>query len=315
MIRVVFMGSAEIACKSLDVLMALDAVQVVGVVTQPDRCKGRNLKLCRCPAKEHVRGTGIEVFSPDSINTPEALAHLQHWKPDLVVVMAYGQILKQAVLEVAPLGCINVHTSLLPAYRGAAPIQWAIANGDRETGVTIMYMDEGMDTGDILGRRRVMIGNSETAGELHDRLAEEGALALQAVVEDVIGGRVKRQPQDESQASYAPKLSKRDGLIDWNSAAEAVYDRVRGFNPWPCCFTFVKGVKRGMLRVLESSVEDACGEPGEILDVKGGGPLVGCGQKSLRLLRVQPEGKRVMTGREYICGHSMQLGDMVGDKT
>ena len=314
MTRIVFMGSAEIACASLDALLGDARVQVVGVVTQPDRCKGRNLKLCHCPAKEHVRGTGIEVYSPQSINTQEALEHLRRWKPDLIVVLAYGQILKSSILEVAKLGCINVHTSLLPAYRGAAPIQWAIANGESSTGVTIMQMDEGMDTGDIILQRMVTIDSDDTAGFLHDRLAVAGAELLREAIHSIIDGRARRTPQNSGLASYAPKLSKRDGLIDWTMAADEIYNRVRGFNPWPCCFTRINDVRQKTLRVLVAAVEDKEGQPGEVLDVKGEGPLVACGHKSLRLLKVQPEGKRVMSGAEYICGHALQVGDFVGDR-
>jgi methionyl-tRNA formyltransferase len=305
------MGSAEIACKSLDALLREPDVEVVGVVTQPDRCKGRKLKIACCPAKEHVDGMDIPVFSPQSINTPESLEQLRVWKPDLVVVLAYGQILKPEILEVAPLGCINVHTSLLPKYRGAAPIQWAVANGDKETGVTIMYMDKGMDTGDIILKRTVWIGDDETAGELHDRLAVAGAELLSEAMHDIKAGCVPRISQDESKATYAPKLSKKDGAIDWTLAAYDIHNKIRGFNPWPCCFCHVPDKKHDMLRILSSGVEDGCGSPGEVLDVKGDGPLIACGSGALRLLKVQPQGKRVMSGREYICGHALQRGEML----
>jgi len=310
--RVVFMGSAEIACKSLDVLLREPGVEVVGVVTQPDRCKGRKLKISCCPAKDHVAGMDIPVFSPQSINTPESLEQLQKWKPDLIVVLAYGQILKPEVLEVAPLGCINVHTSLLPKYRGAAPIQWAVANGESETGVTIMYMDKGMDTGDIILERTVWIGAEETAGELHDKLAVAGAELLSEAVHDIKAGCAPRIPQDESMASYAPKLSKKDGEIDWTQTAEDIHNKIRGFNPWPCCFCHVPDKKHDTLRILAAGVEEGAGRPGEVLDVKGRGPLIACGSGALRLREVQPQGKRVMHGRDYICGHALQRGEVLG---
>ena len=309
--RVVFMGSAEIACHSLDALMREPGVDVVAVVTQPDRCKGRRLQMSACPAKAHVAGTGIPVYTPARINEPAVLDQVRARKPDLIVVVAYGQILSADVLAAAPLGCINVHTSLLPAYRGAAPIQWAVAKGERETGVTIMYMDEGMDTGDIILQRGTLIGTEETAGELHDRLAVMGAELLLEAVRLIRDGAVPREPQDESQASYAPKLSKRDGEMDWNCTAQELHNRVRGFNPWPCCFCHVPDRKHATLRVLRAAVEDGAGRPGEILDVKGDGPLVACGEGALRLLEVQPEGKRIMTGREYICGHALQVGEIL----
>lgn len=311
--RIVFMGSAEIACYSLDALLKADGIDVVAVVTQPDRCRGRKLRMCSCPAKEHVRGTGIEVFSPASINTPESLEKLRGWKADLIVVMAYGQILKPDVLQAAPLGCINVHTSLLPAYRGAAPIQWAIANGERETGVTIMQMDKGMDSGDILAQRAILIDADETAGMLHNRLGVLGAELLRETVGDIAAGRAVRTPQNHDIATYAPKLSKKDGEIDWGMSAREIHNRVRGFNPWPCCFCHIPDRKHSVLRVLKSQVEDGTGAPGAVLDVKGEGPVIACGDGALRLLDVQPQGKRVMTGREYICGHALQVGEVLRD--
>ena len=184
-LRVVFMGSAEISCLSLDALLRDSGVDVVGVVSQPDRRKGRSLHIAECPVKAHVAGMDIPVTSPENINTPEFVEQLCAWMPDLVVVLAYGQILKPEVLDVARLGCVNVHTSLLPKYRGAAPIQWAIVNGDSETGVTIMHMDKGMDTGDIILQRTVWIGAEETAGELHDHLAVVGAELLCEAVRDI----------------------------------------------------------------------------------------------------------------------------------
>ncbi len=308
-LQVVFMGSAEISCLSLDALLRDSAVEVVGVVSQPDRRKGRSLHIAECPVKAHVAGMDIPVISPENINTPEWVELLRALRPDLVVVLAYGQILKPEVLAVAKFGCINVHTSLLPKYRGAAPIQWAIVNGDSETGVTIMYMDKGMDTGDIILRRTIWIGAEERAGELHDHLAVAGAELLCEAVRDIQAGCSQRTAQDESLATYAPKLSKQDGLIDWTQSASKIHNRIRGFNPWPCCFCIMPGKGQKRLRVLAARIEDGCGEPGEVLDVKGEGPLVACGVGAVRLLEVQPQGKRVMHGRDYVCGHSLQIGD------
>jgi len=305
------MGSAGIACHSLDALMHEPGVDVVAVVTQPDRRKGRKLQLSACPAKAHVAGSGIPVYTPGRINESEAIAHLRAHKPDLIAVVAYGQILSREVLDLAPLGCINVHTSLLPAYRGAAPIQWAVAKGESHTGVTIMYMDEGMDTGDIILQSSTPIGENETAGELHDRLAVMGADLLVEAVRKIAAGTAERVAQDHTAASYAPKLSKHDGEMDWNLSSRELHNQVRGFNPWPCCFCHVPERKHSTLRVWRALAEDGTGRPGEILDVKGDGPLVACGSGALRLLEVQPEGKRIMTGREYICGHSLRVGEIL----
>ncbi len=309
--RIVFMGSAEIACPSLEALRTEPDFDVVGVVTQPDRPKGRRLHLAACPVKQRVAETDVEVFTPPSINTADALQVLSDWQPDVAVVAAYGQILKPAVLAVPRLGCINVHTSLLPRYRGAAPIQWAIANGDKETGITIMHMDVGMDTGDIISQRTVPIDADDTAGSLHDRLGVVGAELLCETLRDVVAGRATRTPQDESMASLAPKLSKQDGKIDWTRSADDIYNRIRGFNPWPCCYCAVSSGRSHTLRVLTGRLEDGAGEPGQVLDVKGDGPLVACGEGAIRLLDVQPEGKRVMRGNAYVCGHALQRGEIL----
>lgn len=309
--RVVFMGSADIACPSLEGLLREPDIEIVGVVTQPDRPKGRRLKLSACSVKQRVEDSDIPVFTPQSINTDDALEMLRAWEPDLAVVAAYGQILKPAVLELPRLGCINVHTSLLPRYRGAAPIQWAIASGDAETGVTIMHMDEGMDTGDMITQRAIPIKPAETAGELHDRLGVLGSELICEVVRDIRAGRATRTPQDESQATYAPKLTKQDGRIDWTHSADAIYNRIRGFNPWPCCYCIVPAGGGHKLRVHRAQIEAGDGRAGEVLDVKGDGPLVACAGGAIRLLDVQPEGKRVMRGDAYVCGHTLQLGDLL----
>jgi methionyl-tRNA formyltransferase len=310
--RVVFMGSADIACPSLEALLHEPGIEIIGVVTQPDRPKGRRLQLAACSVKQHVAASGIPVFSPQSINTDDSLNTLCAWQPDLAVVAAYGQILKPAVLELPRFGCINVHTSLLPRYRGAAPIQWAIANGDTETGVTIMHMDEGMDTGDMIAQRMVSIERADTASTLHDRLGAVGAALLCEVVRDLQAGCATRTPQDASQATYAPKLTKHDGRIDWTHSADAIYNRIRGFNPWPCCYCVVPAGGVHKLRVLSARIENGEGRPGEVLDIKGDGPLVACADGAVRLLDVQPEGKRVMRGNAFVCGHTLQRGELLG---
>ncbi len=309
--RVVFMGSADIACPSLEALLCEPDIDVVGVVTQPDRPKGRRLRLSACSVKQRVEESDVPVFTPQSINTAEALEMLRGWQPDVAVVAAYGQILRSTVLDIPRLGCINVHTSLLPRYRGAAPIQWAIANGDAETGITIMHMDAGMDTGDIISQRIVPIDVTDTAGTLHDRLGLVGAQLLCEVVRDLQAGRTERTPQDESLATHAPKLTKQDGRIDWTHSADAIYNRIRGFNPWPCCCCVVPAGGPHKLRVLTARLEDGEGGPGQVLDVRGEGPLVACGVGAIRLLDVQPEGKRVMHGNAYVCGHALQRGDVL----
>jgi len=308
--RIIFMGSADLSCPSLETLMAGDD-EVVSVVTQPDRPKGRNLKLSPSPVKVLAESRGIAVLTPEKINTPEVVDVLKELKPDLVVVVAYGQILKREILELPARGCLNIHTSLLPKYRGAAPIQRAIACGEKITGVTAMFMNEKMDAGDIILQAEVKILDDETGGMLHDRLALEAAALLGRTVGNLKSGNVPRQAQVESAVTFAPKLTKKDGRIDWTMRADQIYNRIRAFNPWPCCYCEA-GQGAGMLRILKSRIEDDGGAPGKILDVSGDGPLVAAGRGSVRLVEVQPEGRKVMTGADYLRGHALKAGDMVG---
>jgi len=294
-----------LSCPSLQALADADGIEVVGAVTQPDRPKGRNLAMSESPVKTLAVKLGIPVLTPENVSAPDSVAFLSELGPDLAAVAAYGQILKPCVLELPPLGCINVHASLLPKYRGAAPIQWAIANGEKVTGVTIMFMAAGMDTGDIITQTRVEIGEAETGGELHDRLGTVGARALIEALSLFAAGNVPRREQDDSEATYAPKLRKADGEIDWTLAARDLYNRVRAFNPWPCCRCRLGGHS---LRVLAARMEDAAGEPGTVLDVSGNGPLVAAGEGSVRLVEVQPEGKKPMDGAAYLRGHKLEVG-------
>ena len=312
--RIVFMGSAEIACETLTMLMQSPAVEVVGVVAQPDRRGGRKLQLAPCPAKRHAEALGVEIFTPDRVNTPESIAHIASWSPDVGVVMAYGQILRPALLDVPHFGFLNIHTSLLPRYRGAAPIQRAIANGDAVTGVTVMQMDAGMDTGDILAMDSVGIGETETAGMLHDRLAVVGARLLHTVLADLVAGRMISRPQPDRGVTYAPRLEKREGQIDWTQPARRLYNQVRGFNPWPCCYChFVAGDgMQQMLRVVAAKcVPGAYGVPGEILPDRNGF-VVACGEGALQLLEVQPQGKGVMAGKAFLQGRRLVPGTVLG---
>lgn len=299
------MGSAPLSCPSLEALADGEGVEVVAAVTQPDRPKGRSLAVSESPVKTLAVKLGIPVFTPENVSSPASVEALRDLAPDLVAVAAYGQILKPAVLDLPPMGCVNVHASLLPRYRGAAPIQWAIANGERMTGVTIMFMAEGMDTGDIISRTEVEIGDAETGGELHDRLGVVGARALMETIPMFAAGNVPRRKQNDAEATYAPRLKKADGEIDWTLAARDVYNRVRAFNPWPCCRARVGG--HG-LRVLAVRVEGDNGEPGTVLDISGDGPLVAAGEGAVRLVQVQPEGRKPMSGAAYLRGHKLEIG-------
>jgi methionyl-tRNA formyltransferase len=289
--------------------------ELTAVVTQPDRPRGRRLATGACPVKDAAVAMGLPVLAPESINEPASVERLRALAPDLIVIVAYGQILKPSVLAVPPMGVVNVHASLLPEYRGAAPIQWAIVRGATETGVTTMYVNERMDAGDVILQRRVPIEPEDTAGTLQVRLAGVGAALLSESLDLVAAGRAPRVPQDESRATYAPRLRKEDGRIDWTLPATAIRDRVRGFNPWPGCFCALPA-SDGRLRVLRVLAEatDARGEAaaGQVLDVGGAGPLVAAGEACVRLVEVQPEGRRAMRGGDFARGYRIVPGMALG---
>ena len=311
--RIIFMGSADFACASLDRLLADGQADVVAVVTQPDRPRGRNLELAACPVKERVRERAIPVLTPSNVNTPESLVALRELKSDLMVVVAYGQLLKPDLLSIPAMGCINVHGSLLPKYRGAAPIQWAVANGEPATGVTTMYVNERMDAGDIILRRETPIAADETGGSLHDRLAQIGADLLEETVELIRAGTAPRLGQNEAEATLAPKLKKSDGRIDWVLPAATIHNRVRAFNPWPGCFCEALRESGHFVKVLKTRVEAGRGSPGQVIDVSGDGPLVQAGDRgAVRLLELQAEGRKAMSGAAFIRGRAWKMGDVLG---
>ncbi len=308
--RIVFMGSSEFACPTLEAMLRSGLDSIAAVITQPDRPKGRSLHVSPCPVKAKL-GDRLPVLAPPRVNTPEALAQIHALQPDLLVVVSYGQILGPALLALPPLGCVNLHGSLLPRYRGAAPIQWAIAHGERTTGVTTMYMNARMDEGDIILQRELPIGPDDTAATMHDRLAAAGAPLVMETLEAFRRGAVPRRPQDPRFATYAPKLRKEDGLIDWAVSAAEIVSRVRGFNPWPCaCCGWPPGSGR-LLRVLRAQAEDRSGAPapGEVIETRGG-PLVRAGHGAVRLLEVQPEGGKRMSGEAFVCGHPLSVGSV-----
>ncbi|MFH1476938.1 MAG: methionyl-tRNA formyltransferase [Verrucomicrobiota bacterium] len=304
--RIIFMGSAELACPCLDCLLANPADQVVGVVTQPDRPKGRALQVAPCAVRAHVATRGIPIFMPANVNTSDSVAALRALAPDVIVVVAYGQFLKADILNLPPRGLVNVHASLLPKYRGAAPIQWAVANGETETGVTTMFVNARMDAGDIMDRIVEPIRPEDTAGSLHDRLAQCGADLLARTIEALRQGSIRRRSQNEAEATFAPRIKKSDGRMDWRLPATLIHNRVRGFNPWPGCFCELPPV--GVVRVLKSRVEPGRSEAvGVVLEAVGDGPLIQAGQDALRLLEVQPEGRKIMSGAAFLRGHPLTV--------
>ena len=290
-LRIIFMGTAELSCASLEKLHANPAFEVVAVVTQPDKPKGRDLKLTPSPVKILAEKLGLTVLQPVKAREEKFIAELRGLNPDLIVVVAYGQILPQALLDVPPHGCLNVHTSLLPKYRGAAPIQWAIANGDPETGVTIMKMDAGLDTGPVLSVRRTPILPADDSQDLHDRLAALGAELLVETIPPYVAGNIKAEPQPVEGSTYAAKIKKEDGQIDWRRPAVETWNRFRAFTPWPGSYTFLAAQpKPQLLKIWKIELVDAAGEPGRVMSADKTGIVVGTGQGALRILELQREG-------------------------
>jgi methionyl-tRNA formyltransferase len=312
-LRVLFMGTAELSCDTLRALIASPAFQVVAVVTQPDRPKGRDLKLQPSPVKVLGLSAKLPVLQPERARSAEFLEALRGLQPDLIVVAAYGQILPPSVLELPRFGCLNVHTSLLPRYRGAAPIQWAILNGDAETGVTIMKMDAGLDTGDILTQATTPIHPQDDSQSLHNRLARMGAELLLRTIPDYVAGITPGRPQPAEGASYAPKIKKQDGLIDWTQPARPIWNRVRGLVPWPGAFTHLPGQPHSyLLKIWQAEVVDRSGSPGEVLQADQTGIVVGCGREALRVLILQRESGRRLGAREFLAGHPLHPGLRLG---
>ncbi len=303
---VLFMGTPEFAVPSLEALVRA-GYPVVGVVTQPDRPKGRGKHLAPPPAKERAEELGLEVFQPDRVRDASFLDTLHRLRPDLVAVAAFGQILPKAVLEAPPLGCLNVHPSLLPKYRGAAPINWTLIRGERVTGVTIMFMDEGMDTGDILLQEETPIGAEENAGELHDRLAVSGAGLLVRTIEGLLAGTIHRRPQESHLATLAPKLTREDGLIRWERPASEIVNLVRGLAPAPCACTWLDGkqVKVFSASALEQSVTEP---PGKIGALRDGGLEVSAGNGVVILRDIQMESKKRMPVGDFFRGYRPRSG-------
>jgi methionyl-tRNA formyltransferase len=296
--RIVFIGTGEIGVPTLRALLNSEH-EVVAVVTQPDKRVGREQRIEPPPIKKEVAKTRIPILQPARIKDQQATEEIRDFAPDVIVVVAYGQILPRDVLEIPRLACLNLHASLLPRWRGAAPIQAAIAAGDCETGITAMYMNEGLDTGDILLQRSVEILPNDTGGSLHERLAQ---IALQALLESlrlVAAGNAPRIAQDNAYATYAPKLKREHGLIDWSESAEAIERKIRAYNPWPGAFM---KVDHQNLKVFSASVVDLNGQAGEVLR-SDEDLIVATGKGALSVAEVQLEGKRRMSAAEFLRGH------------
>ena len=299
--RVVFMGTPDIAATCLKRILA-DGFEVVGVYTQPDRPKGRGMKLTASPVKEVALEAGIPVFQPESFREDETVEELKALKPDICAVVAYGRILPQKVLDVPGLGCINIHASLLPKYRGSAPYQWAVLNGEKETGVTAMYLCREMDAGDMIDRVKTLIGENETAGELLDRLAVLGAELLSKTLTRFTQGKVPAQKQDESQVSFAPMLEKTMCPIDWSKTAQQVHDHVRGLQPWPVATMELNGIP---FKVHETRIVSGSGAPGTVLGLTKTGLVIACGEGAVEVRVLQAQGGKRMNALDYFRGHPL----------
>jgi len=311
--RIVYMGTPEIAAVILERLLR-EPYEVVLVVTQPDRPKGRGKALAASPVKELAVSRGIPVFTPEKLRLPDNVEVIRDAKPDMIVVAAFGQILPASVLAIPAYGCINVHASLLPKYRGAAPIQWSVLDGEPETGITIMSMDEGLDTGDILLQTRVAIAPDETGGSLHDKLAEAGAEALVRAIPGIVSGELVPVPQGEMTTPYAKQLTKEMGRLVFSDSAEQLERRVRGFDPWPGTYTYRDG-KMLKIRSVEVVPDGGHGTvaPGTVTDVGRTYFTIQTGRGGLRVREVQPEGKRRMSAEEYLRGYALKPGTRLGE--
>lgn len=309
-IRTVFMGTPDFALATLQGLIDF-GLNLVGVYTQPDRPKGRGKKLAAPPVKELAQQHAVPVFQPQKLRDPAVVEELKSLQPDLIVVVAYGQILPKSVLEIPQYGCINVHASLLPKYRGAAPINKAIVDGETVTGVTTMYMDVGLDTGDMLVKRELEIGENETAGELHDRLALLGREAMEETLKQICDGTLTAEQQDDALSCYAPMMKKEDGRIDWNQPAAAVHNLVRGLDPWPGAYTYLDGE---VLKLSATRVNNGLGgKPGEILAADKTGVRVACAEGGLVIDGLQLPGKKRLAAVNFLSGRPLFVGTILGE--
>ena len=309
--RLVFMGTPDFASASLEALLRSND-SVVGIVTQPDRPKGRGQTLTPSPVKLLAQQVQIPLLQPLKMKDPEFLHALAGWKPDMIAVAAFGRILPPVILTLPPLGCINVHGSLLPKYRGAAPIQWAIINGETETGITTMLMDEGMDTGAILLQEAISITTHETSGTLAPQLAELGGKLLVETITRLKAGTLVPQPQDTSRATLAPLLKKEDGVIDWTVPAMVLANRVRGLSPWPGAYTTVVGGDR--LAIWQALALPGCETkpPGTVIAVTTEAIHVATGDGVLAVMELQPANNRRMAVSQYLSGHHVAVGSQLG---
>lgn len=309
--RIVFMGTPDFAVPSLKALYD-KGYDICSVVAQPDRPKGRGNKLAAPPVKAAALEMGLEVHQPQKIKSPEFVRFLTDIKPDIIIVVAFGQLLSKEILDIPAFGCINVHASLLPRLRGAAPINWSIINGDEVTGITTMYMDIGLDTGDMLARKEVRIGKDTNAKELHDELSIAGAEVLLKTIEDILSGCSIRTKQNNEEATYAPILTKDMGKIDWSWDCKKIYDLIRGTYPWPGAFSYYNDK---MFKIYTSKPVDAerlNTDWGKIIEVNTDSIVISCGKGFLSISEIQFENQKRMKVEDYLRGHSIENNIFIG---
>ncbi len=312
--KIVYMGTPDFAVNTLEAIVKAGH-EVVLVVTKPDRAKGRSGKLVYTPVKEKALEYGLPVAQPEKVREEEFVSRLEKLAPDVIVVVAFGQILPERILKIPKYGCINVHASLLPAYRGAAPIQWAVIDGLNETGVTTMYMEKGLDTGDIICQSRLMLDKEDTGGSLFERLAKEGASLLLTTLEQIEQGTATRTKQDDSKSSYAKMLTKEMGRLDFSKDAAVLERLIRGLNPWPSAYTFLHGKSLKIYKaevLLEESLSGTM-EPGTVMSVDKKSFTVRCGNGALRILNLQLAGKKRLDTSAFLLGYELKAGTRLGE--
>ena len=306
-LKTIFMGTPDFAVPCLEVLQA--KTEVLAVITQPDRPKGRGHNLQASPVKQKALEYNLPVLQPEKIKTEEFTAELEKLQPDLIVVVAFGQILSQRILDIPPLGCVNVHASLLPRYRGAAPIHWSIINGEKETGVTTMLMDAGLDTGDMLLKDKVAITEEMTTEELHDQLMAMGGKLLAETIDGLANGTITPEKQDDSISNYAGMLNKETGHIDWSKSAREIHNLIRGLNSWPVAWSMKDGKNYKFWRTkVENSNSDKV--PGTVVELRKNSFCIATGEGLLEVLEIQPPSKKRMSAGDLLRGHGVAVGDI-----
>jgi methionyl-tRNA formyltransferase len=318
MLKIIFMGTADFGGPVLEKL-AEGRENKIAVITQPDRPQGRGRKILPTPIKKIALDKGLEVFQPENINDEESIKRMKEFNPDIILVVAYGQILSSHILNIPKIGCINIHGSLLPKYRGAAPVNRAIINGEKETGITFMFMKEKVDAGEIIFQEKIEILADETYGELYYRLSALSASSLSKLLEKIKSGKIERIPQDNNLATFARKMNKEDGKIEWSSKGEKVYNLIRGTTPFPGAFTHYQGRKLKITRVrflddYQDETDTGSPKPGRVVKTEKDGILISTGDKGMiKILRLIPSGSKELTANQFVNGYKIKEGEVLGE--